>query len=178
MPWRGDWIRVWWRVATLTRNRRLHWTDTRAGARAELVARYMADRAKHPAGSQLIVAYRNADARSLNDAVRDARRAAGELAHPAVLIGGRDYAASDRIVFLSNDHQGHQVANLDRGAQASDVKNGTLGTIEHATPERLTVRLDDGRAVAFHPGVYKGIAHAVHAIERALDLARGLGLGR
>lgn len=84
---------------------RLHRTDTRAGARAELVARYMADRAEHPAGSQLIVAYRNADARGLNDAVRDARHAAGELAHPAVPIGGRDYAAGDRIVFLSNDHQ-------------------------------------------------------------------------
>ncbi|HXM71132.1 MAG TPA: AAA family ATPase, partial [Thermoanaerobaculia bacterium] len=134
---------------------RLHWTDTRA----ELVARYMIDRAEHPAGSQLIVAYRNADARGLNDAVRDARRAVGELAHPAVAIGGRDYAAGDRIVFLSNDHQGHQVANLDRGAQASGVKNGTLGTIEHAAPERLTVRLDDGRAVAFHPGEYKDIAH-------------------
>jgi len=94
----------------------------------------MADRAVHPAGSQLIVTYRHADARSLNDAVREARHAVGELAHPAVPIGGRDYAAGDRIVFLSNDHQGHQVANLDRGAQASDVKNGTLGTIEHTAP--------------------------------------------
>jgi ATP-dependent exoDNAse (exonuclease V) alpha subunit len=32
-------------------------------------------------------------------------------------------------------------------------------TIEHAGPERLTVRLDDGRAVAFHPDEYKDIAH-------------------
>jgi ATP-dependent exoDNAse (exonuclease V) alpha subunit len=58
---------------------RLHWTDTRHAAHTDLVARYMADRQAQPAAAQLIVAYRNADARELNEAVRAARTAAGEL---------------------------------------------------------------------------------------------------
>jgi len=137
---------------------RLHWTDSRAEARAELVTRYLADRAEHPAGSQLIVTYRNADARAVNDEVRAVRRAAGELAQPAVTVGGREYTAGDRLVFLRNDHQGLMVANVERAAFAG-VKNGTLGTVEHAAPGRIGVRLDDGRAVAFDPQQYKEIAH-------------------
>jgi Ti-type conjugative transfer relaxase TraA len=138
---------------------RLHWSDTPAAARAELVAHYMADRTGLPASSQLIVAYRNADTALLNDAVREARQAAGDLRAPAVVVGGREYAAGDRLVFLRNDHTGREVSNLDRRAAAVGVKNGTLGTLEHAAADRFVVRLDDGRAVAFHPEQYRDIAH-------------------
>jgi hypothetical protein len=64
---------------------RLNWTDSRAEARAELVTRYLADRAD---GSQLIVTYRNADTLALNDEVRAVRRAAKvPAAHPGAFCG-------------------------------------------------------------------------------------------
>jgi len=115
---------------------RLHWTDTRVGARAELVARYLADRADHPAGSQLIVAYRNADARGINEDVREARRAAGELAQPAVAIGGKDYTAErqfgfpvERAIFLEVLHR-LVAPGSDRAAYAWREAYGTTGTEE------------------------------------------------
>jgi len=135
----------------------LHWSDTRAAARDALVERYLADRAAGPDQARLIVTYRNADARLLNDAIRDRRQQAGELA-TGVTVGGADYAPGDRVVFLRNDNTGLEVANL-APARAVGVKNGTLGTVEAAAPGRLAVRLDDGRRVGFDPSQYDALAH-------------------
>src|SRR3546814_9953388 len=44
-------------------------------------------------------------------------------------------AAGDRIMFLKNE----------RGL---GVRNGTLGKVEQVSPERMAVKLDDGRSVA------------------------------
>ena len=137
---------------------RLHWHETRAGARAELVTRYLEDRRDRPEASQLIVAFRNDDARQLNQVVRTARRAAGELG-TGVSVAGAEYAPGDRIVFLKNDHQGREVADLGPGTGRSGVKNGTLGTVEQAEPQRFVVRLDDGRRVGFDPERYGAFAH-------------------
>ncbi len=137
---------------------RLHWTGTRAEAHTELVAHYLADRQGQPDPAQLIVTYRNDEARRLNDAVRTERQAAGELAPRGVQVGGAEYAGGDRLVFLKNDHQGRVVETLDRGAGAG-VKNGTLGTIEKTDEHRFVVRLDDNRRVAFDPREYDSIAH-------------------
>jgi hypothetical protein len=135
----------------------LHWSETRAAAREALVERYLADRAAGPDQARLIVTYRNADARLLNDAIRGRRQQAGELA-PGVSIGGADFAAGDRVVFLRNDHAGLAVTNL-APARAVGVKNGTLGTVEAASAGRLAVRLDDGRRVGFDPGQYDALTH-------------------
>ena len=135
----------------------LHWSDTRAAARDALVERYLADRAAGPDQARLIVTYRNADARLLNDAIRGRRQEAGELA-TGVTVGGADYAPGDRVVFLRNDNTGLEVANL-APARAAGVKNGTLGTVEAAAPGRLAVRLDDGRRVGFDPSQYDALAH-------------------
>jgi Ti-type conjugative transfer relaxase TraA len=137
---------------------RLHWQETKGEARADLVARYLADRRESPEASQLIVAYRNDDARRLNEAVRTERRAAGEIG-PGVTVGGAEYAPGDRIAFLKNDHQGREVADLDPGAKSAGVKNGTLGTVEQVEARRFVARLDDGRRVAFDPERYGAIAH-------------------
>jgi Ti-type conjugative transfer relaxase TraA len=137
---------------------RLHWTDTRHAAHTGLVARYMADRQAQPEAAQLIVAYRNADARELNEAVRAARTAAGELG-PGVSVGGAEYAPGDRLVFLRNDHQGREVRNLDSSGAAVGVKNGTLGTVERVEASHFAVRLDDGRRVGFDPREYDTVAH-------------------
>jgi Ti-type conjugative transfer relaxase TraA len=136
---------------------RLHWTDRRATAQAELLAAYAHDRRQNPGGGQLILAYRNAEVVQLNEAVRAGRKAAGELG-PGVDAGGTEFARGDRIVFLRNDNHGRDVVNLDAAA-ARGVRNGTLGTVFATESDRLSVRLDDGRAVAFDPARYSSVAH-------------------
>jgi hypothetical protein len=136
---------------------RIHWVESRAAAREELLDRYTRDRREDAGGRQLILAYRNAEVAELNQAVRATRQGAGELG-PGVQIAGAEFAREDRVVFLRNDHQGRDVVNLD-AAPALGVRNGSLGTVVSAEAERLTVRLDDGRTVAFDPGRYNAIAH-------------------
>ncbi|HEV3459847.1 MAG TPA: AAA family ATPase [Thermoanaerobaculia bacterium] len=139
---------------------RLHWSDSRATAQAELLGAHAQDRQQDPAGAQLILAYRNAEVAQLNAAIRAERRAAGELG-PGIDVGGMELARGDRIVFLRNDNHGRDVVNLDAAAApaAIGVRNGTLGTVVGAEPHRLAVRLDDGRTVAFDPVRYNAIAH-------------------
>ncbi|HVT61804.1 MAG TPA: AAA family ATPase, partial [Thermoanaerobaculia bacterium] len=134
-------------------------SDTRQSARAELLEQYTADRRAAPEAARLVIAYRNEEVRQLNAELRGARRAAGELA-AGVAVGGAEYSAGDRIVFLRNDHQGREVKTLERAAGGgAGVKNGTLATLESAAPDRFVARLDDGRQVAFDPAHYDKIAH-------------------
>jgi hypothetical protein len=139
---------------------RLHWADTRAAAQADLLRAYVHDRTQDPAATQLILAYRNVEVAQLNDAVRAGRRTAGELG-PGVQVAGTELAAGDRIVFLRNDNHGRDVVNLEPAATPSavGVRNGTLGTVLAAEPRSLSVRLDDGRTVAFDPARYSAVAH-------------------
>ena len=138
---------------------RLHVSETRDEARAELLKQHTADRGVTPDRGQLVLAYRNADVRQLNAEIRGARTAAGEL-REGVTVGGVEYAAGDRLVFLKNDNHGREVSNTERtDARGNGVKNGTLGTVEQASPDRFVARLDDGRQVAFSPAQYDNIAH-------------------
>jgi hypothetical protein len=137
---------------------RLHWSENAKAARAALAARFLEDRRADPERSQLIVAFRNEDVRKLNEAVREGRRAAGELG-PGTTLGRSDYAPGDRLVFLRNDNQGREVVNVEPKAAGLGIKNGTLGTVEAAAPERFVVRLDDGRRVSFDPRRYEAVAH-------------------
>ena len=148
---------------------RLHWTDSRDAARAELLAAHARDRCQDPAGSQLILARSHTDVAPLNDAVRAERLAAGEIG-PGVRAGSIELAPGDRIVFLRDDRQGRAVTNLGSAPDAG-VRAGALGTVVTAESRRVAVRLDDGRAVAFDPVRYSSVAHGyavpVHRSEGA-----------
>jgi hypothetical protein len=139
---------------------RLHWTDSRAAAREELLRAHAGDGRQDPAATRLIVAPDGAEAAQLNAAVRAERLAAGELG-PAVRAGrtGRiDLASGDRIVFWRDDRQGRAVAGLD-AAPVHGVHRGSLGTVVAAERRRVEVRLDDGRRVAFDPVRYRSVGH-------------------
>ncbi|MBK5204275.1 MAG: Ti-type conjugative transfer relaxase TraA, partial [Polaromonas sp.] len=105
--------------------------DDRAGARAGLVADWLADKTE---GNRIILAHTNADVQAINGAIRQARHEAGDLSRDASFQsarGLREFAAGDRMVFLKND-------------RALGVKNGMLGTVEQADSGRLSVILDNG----------------------------------
>lgn len=76
--------------------------------------------------------------------------------------GLRQFADNDRILFLRNER--------DLG-----VKNGTLGTVEKAAPDRLAVRLDDGRRITVD---LKSYAHVDHGYAATVHKTQGMTVDR
>ncbi|MBI1256566.1 MAG: Ti-type conjugative transfer relaxase TraA [Chloroflexi bacterium] len=150
----------------------LHPADSTQDAIAQLVDHYVRDR--QPEKSQVILAHARADVRALNEQVREALRAKGELG-PDVKVTIRDQerdatgavterarrttlAIGDRILFTKND----------RGL---DVQNGTTATIRDLDPSgRLVVDLTDGRQLGFSLRDY---AHVTHGHAMTVHKAQG-----
>lgn len=160
----------------------IQWHTDPDQARDALVMAYFEDRYMAPDQSSLILAHRRVDVRRLNDRIREVRRDAGELG-AGVRLSGRELSAGDRVLFLRND-SGRDVRTVEGEGQG--VKNGTLGTLIEAQPERLRVRLDSGRLVEFDPRVYDRLDHGYAAtihkaqgatVDRAYVLA-GRGFDR
>jgi Ti-type conjugative transfer relaxase TraA len=131
----------------------VHAAETRELARNELVASWDRQRQVEPDKSRIILTHTNAEVRDLNDLARERLRSAGELGEDVTLTverGKRTFAPGDRVMFLRNE----------RGLA---VKNGTLGSVEQVSPERMAVRLDDGRHVAFDLKDYNQFDHGYAA---------------
>jgi hypothetical protein len=129
------------------------------------VDRWDAQRLAAPEQSRIILTHTNAEVRDLNLTARDRMRAAGELGEDVRISaerGAREFASGDRIMFLKNE----------RGL---GVKNGTLGQVERVSPERMAVRLDDGRSVAFD---LKDYAHVDHGYAATIHKSQGVTVDR
>ncbi|WP_375403724.1 Ti-type conjugative transfer relaxase TraA [uncultured Sphingomonas sp.] len=127
--------------------------DTREQARAELVDGWDQERRADPARTSIILTHTNDEVRELNGEARGRMRASGELgADVAVKAdrGDRAFASGDRIMFFRNE-------------RGMGVKNGSTGTIESATPDHMSVRLDNGRQVAFDVKDYAAVDHGYAA---------------
>ena len=143
---------------------------SREEAKAAIARDWMAGR--KDGKDTIVLAHTRADVRDLNEAIRRARAAAGELGEAAAFQTGqgkREFAAGDRVVFLKNDRE-------------LGVKNGTLGRVEEAAAGRLGVVLDNGerRTVEAHAyaAVDHGYAVTIHkaqgaTVDRAFVLASG-----
>src|SRR3546814_4160653 len=55
------------------------------------------------------------------------------------------------------------------------VRNGTLGKVEQVSPERMAVKLDDGRSVAFD---LKDYAHVDHGYAATIHKSQGVTVDR
>ncbi len=99
-----------------------------------LVTDYMRDLRRSDArASQIALAHRKADVKSINRSIRGARKEAGELADAHTFKtahGRREFAAGDRLLFTRND-------------RALGVKNGMLGTVTKTGENKLSIELDD-----------------------------------
>lgn len=143
----------------------VHAAETREIARGELIDRWDRDRQASPGDTRIILTHTNDEVRELNEAARGRMRDAGELGTDASIKterGERAFASGDRIMFLRNE----------RGL---GVKNGTLGTVERAGAQRLAVRTDDGRSVAFDTKDYANIDHGYAA---TIHKAQGMTVDR
>ena len=131
----------------------VHAAATREQARADLIDHWDRDRQAAPDQSRIILTHTNVEVYALNDLARERKRAAGDLGEDVSLTverGDRCFASGDRVMFLQND----------RGL---GVKNGTLGTINEASTQSLSVHTDDGRSIAFDLKDYDRLDHGYAA---------------
>ena len=132
---------------------RIHWFGTTADARAALAMSWFEDRTARPDESSILLAYRNADVRAINDLIRSLRRRRGELGE-SLRVHGKDFAVGDRVLFRRNDSRSIQ----GEDGRSVPVYNGTLGTVvgspDSTEADTLAVRLDSGVRVSFDPRDY------------------------
>jgi Ti-type conjugative transfer relaxase TraA len=143
----------------------VHEAQTREQARDDLIERWDRDRQASPDRTRIILTHTNDEVRTFNEAARMRMRAAGDLGNEArvtVERGDRGFASGDRVMFLQNE----------RGL---GVKNGTLGTIEQASAQSMTVQTDDGRSVRFDLKDYDRIDHGYAA---TIHKAQGMTVDR
>ncbi len=142
-----------------------HAAETREAARGELIDSWDRERIANPGDSRLILTHTNDEVRGLNELARSRLREAGELGEEVAITterGQRQFATGDRLMFLRNDRE-------------LGVKNGSLGEIEQVSPQRLAIRLDDGRSVAFDTKTY---AHVDHGYAATIHKAQGVTIDR
>ena len=123
--------------------------DDPDAARAAVVAGWWAAKQGAPGASQVMLAYTRDDVAALNGLARGRMQAAGALGQDHgvdTTRGARLFAQGERIVFLRNERE-------------LGVKNGTLGTVEQLGATGMSVRLDDGRRVAFDHKAYGDLDH-------------------
>jgi len=143
----------------------VHVAETREAARGELIDRWDRDRQARPGDTRIILTHTKDEVRLLNEAARERMRDAGALGEDATVKaerGERQFASGDRIMFLRNE-------------RSLGVKNGTLGIVEQVTSQRMAVRTDDGRSVAFDT---KDYAHLDHGYAATIHKAQGMTVDR
>jgi Ti-type conjugative transfer relaxase TraA len=143
----------------------VHAAESREAARAALIDRWDVERSAEPGASRIILTHMNKEVAMLNDAARARLAEQGALGESVAVRterGVREFADQDRILFLKNER--------DLG-----VKNGTLGTVEKAAPDRLAVRLDDGRRITVDLKTY---AHVDHGYAATVHKTQGMTVDR
>ncbi|WP_342659278.1 Ti-type conjugative transfer relaxase TraA (plasmid) [Sphingomonas sp. NY01] len=139
----------------------VHVAETREDARAALMTGWDSERQAAPHATRMILTHTNAEVHDLNQLARAHVRVGGGLGADVTVMaerGERQFATGDRMMFFRND-------------RGMGVKNGTLGTLEQVSPERMSVRLDDGRQVAFD---LKDYAHVDHGYAATFHKSQGV----
>ena len=139
----------------------VHAAETRDAARAALIDRWDAERRADPAASRIILTHMKTEVKMLNDSARERLATQGALGHSITVQterGPLEFAAEDRILFLCNE-------------KSLGVKNGTLGTVEWTSAERLAVRLDNGERVDVDLKLY---AHVDHGYAATIHKSQGM----
>ena len=114
----------------------IHWTTTQTEARNALVAQWAKDNAASPDKSRFVFAYTNADVKELNAAIREVRRARGELGTDHMVPtteGWQRFATGDRIQFTGTNKK-------------DGLHNGAVGTVTGIEGSKITVQLDGKRS--------------------------------
>ena len=134
-------------------NGMVYGAGTRKAAREELIEGWNRERSADPEHSRIILTHTNDEVRALNELARARMREDGALGEDVSIDaerGKRGFASGDRLMFLRNDRE-------------LGVKNGSLGTLQSVSTQRIAVLLDDGKSVAFDIRNYDHIDHGYAA---------------
>ncbi len=112
----------------------------------KLVANHLQERDPQHPGENLMIAATRRDVALLNQLARSELQATGEVQADAVAINGTNYAEGDRIIFTRNN-------------RLVAVKNGVLGSVVSAAPDRFEVMTDAGKRVHFNPQEFEHFQH-------------------
>ncbi|MGB3470850.1 MAG: Ti-type conjugative transfer relaxase TraA [Erythrobacter sp.] len=143
----------------------VHVAETRDAAREKLIEGWNRERVADPEHSRMILTHTNDEVRALNVLARGKLReddALGADVSIAAERGTREFATGDRLMFLRNDRE-------------LGVKNGSLGTVQLVSAQRMAVLLDDGRSVAFDT---KDYAHIDHGYAATIHKSQGVTVER
>jgi conjugative relaxase-like TrwC/TraI family protein len=141
-------------LADLAARGRLHLTADRSTACKELVHAWHTHRHRHgPDGVAIVTDTDNHTVDVLNALCQATRYAAGELTGPSVTV--TDHASDRQEQLYAGDRVRFIRAFLDRHSPTGYVANGTGGKILAVDPDirKVTVGLDDGRAVTIQPAL-------------------------
>ncbi|ARN84782.1 hypothetical protein GQ61_05170 [Candidatus Nucleicultrix amoebiphila FS5] len=137
-------------VHILNDHERIFFSGTKETSCAALINAWSKDHADDPHINKLILAQRNVDVDALNCAVRDIRRARGELGdHDYEIMtkrGPQRFAEGDRIQLTETD-------------KTQNLFNGNFGAIKKITETACTILQDNGQEVTFNPETYIGLRH-------------------
>jgi len=131
--------------------------DVRQTAKAEMVQAWHAAFKEGPEKNSLMLTYSNRDVNDLNTSARSLLKESGHIAQKEFTYGIRreieddfgrkhpikeekGFSKGDRIVFTRNNY-------------GLGVKNGTMGTITNLDPQKVQVKLDEGKEVSFTPNL-------------------------
>lgn len=117
-------------LAQAARRGRLQITDDPTAAKQRLLEDWWQS-AQHDLQETVMLAYRRADVRDLNDAAHALMLRAGRLGSNAVDLGEREFRVGDRVLCRQNDTR-------------LGVRNGTRATIVSLDDKALTLRADNG----------------------------------
>jgi conjugative relaxase-like TrwC/TraI family protein len=137
-------------LASYAARGRLHTSKDATGQRAAMVTRWWNDQL-HGIES-VMLAYRRADIRQLNDLARTHMQAGGHLTGPSLGVadeelGDRTFQTGDHVVLKRNSHQ-------------LRIRNGDTATVQTIHADRsVTVRLDRGQARLPHHYVAQNLDH-------------------
>lgn len=153
-------------IDTLDSQGRIHRAEFRKQAAEKLADHYMAD--PTPAREKLVIGGTNPDVRMLKKAIRDRRKAAGELGEKEVTFQAKENGKWHEVTVATGDRVRFTARDKDK---SMGVVNGFMGVVEKIEPgrkdsHRLTVRLEsdiptqEGRVVAFDTADYQSLTHA------------------
>lgn len=131
-----------------------------AAALEALIAQWEVACAEHGVASAVMIARDNHNRELANLAARSRLKRAGSLPEIGVIIGGREYAAGDRVIARRNE-------------PALNIDNGTVGTVLAIDERRsmMTIEADDGRLCSL--GFAYVAAHLQHAYALTAHGAQG-----
>ena len=129
----------------------IKWTRTQEEAQGALVRKWASDTAADPSKTRFIFAYTNDDVSKINFAIRDVRRARGDLGEDQMFKtarGEEPFAIGDRL----------QITGTDKKL---GLFNGYAGTIKDINGTTIQLQLDgrEGRRIAFNTGEFKDFRH-------------------